>query len=172
MDELLAHAPKAVHDRFEAIVALTDSFCDLHLNVEYKEYCRLMAAELCRKGSPVATGKPIGWASGIIHALGWVNFLFDKSQIPHMEASELAEKMGIPQATMAAKSKVIRDRLDLTPFHPDWTLPSGLAENPLVWMVQLKSGVVVDIRHAPQELQEEALRLGLIPFLPPERPEP
>ena len=48
---------------------------------------------------------------------------------------------------------------------PRWSLPSRLADNPLVWMLQV-NGVVVDIRMTPREVQEEAYRLGLIPLVP------
>jgi hypothetical protein len=46
-----------------------------------------------------------------------------------------------------------------------WTLPSKLYDNPFVWMLEV-NGFMVDIRKAPLELQEEAFRLGLIPFVP------
>ena len=167
MDELLPRVPKELHDRFKAIVGLTDGFCEAHLNGEYKELCRKMAIAVCRKGSPVVTGKAEGWAGGIVHALGWVNFLHDPSQDPHLTSAELAEGFGISQGTMAAKSKILRDRLDLMPFAPAWSLPSKLAENPLAWMVQLSNGMLIDARHAPRQLQEEAFRKGLIPSMPP-----
>ena len=44
-------------------------------------------------------------------------------------------------------------------------LPSRLADNPLVWMVEV-NGFVVDVRMIPRDVQEEAHRLGLIPFVP------
>jgi hypothetical protein len=49
---------------------------------------------------------------------------------------------------------------------PRWCLPSKLADNPLVWMIQV-NGVLVDVRMMPREVQEEAYRIGLIPFVPP-----
>ena len=54
------------------------------------------------------------------------------------------------------------------PFSPEWTLQSNLADNPIVWMVQV-DGLVIDIRHAPLELQQLAFAKGLIPFIPAER---
>lgn len=167
MDDLLQCVPKEFHDRLKAIVALTDGFCDAHLTGEYKELCRKMAVAVCRKGSPVVKGKAEGWAGGIVHALGWVNFLHDSSQTPHMTSAELAVGFGISQATMAAKSKVLRDALDLMPFALAWSLPSRLADNPLVWMVELSNGMVIDIRYAPRQIQEDAFRKGLIPSMPP-----
>ena len=51
------------------------------------------------------------------------------------------------------------------PMSPAWTLPSRLADNPLVWMLEI-DGLVIDIRLAPPELQQLAYEKGLIPFLP------
>ncbi|WP_268119852.1 DUF6398 domain-containing protein [Methylobacter sp. YRD-M1] len=52
--------PAALQGKYDEIVALTDQFCQQHLNEEYRSLCRRMAAKLCRKRpSPVATGKPI-----------------------------------------------------------------------------------------------------------------
>ena len=51
---------------------------------------------------------------------------------------------------------------------PEWTLPSRLADNPLVWMLEV-NGLVIDIRHAPAELQRLAYEKGLIPFIPAKR---
>ena len=71
--------PKSMQATYDAIVRLTDEFCDQHLNAEYRELARDMAAALCRKRpSPLASGQPQTWACGIIHALGQVNFLSDR----------------------------------------------------------------------------------------------
>lgn len=51
---------------------------------------------------------------------------------------------------------------------PDWTLPSRLADNPLVWMVQI-NGLMIDIRRSAPELQRLAHEEGLIPFIPADR---
>ena len=166
MDELLKDIPKDLHDRLTALVALIDAFCDLHLNAEYKELCRQMAVLLCKKRFPIGSGKVAGWAGAVIHAVGWVNFLHDPSQTPHMTSAEIAKQLDVSAATIVDKSRLIRNGLDLVPFQPEWTLRSKLAENPLVWMVELRNGLVIDIRSAPRELQEQALKAGLIPFLP------
>jgi hypothetical protein len=46
-----------------------------------------------------------------------------------------------------------------------WWRPSQLGDNPLAWFIDL-DGLCVDARTAPREIQQEAIRLGLIPFLP------
>lgn len=57
------------------------------------------------------------------------------------------------------------DVLDILQMHPDWSLPSRLDENPLAWLIQA-DGFLVDARYAPRKIQEEAFRLGLIPYAP------
>lgn len=153
------------------IVRLTDAFCDAHLDENYRELCREMMDELCMGGFPLDTGRPASWAGGIVHALGWVNFLHDPSTSPHMSSAEVAEGFGLSQGTIAAKSKLIRDELDLIPMDPDWCTPAMLEDNPLVWMLDV-DGLAVDVRMMPREVQEEAYRLGLIPYIPADRQEP
>jgi hypothetical protein len=59
----------------------------------------------------------------------------------------------------------IREALRMGPMSPEWTLPSRLADNPLVWMLEV-DGPMIDIRRAPAELQQLAYEEGLIPFIP------
>lgn len=75
---------------------------------------------------------------------------------------------GIAESTGQNKSKEVRDLLGMGPFSPEWTLPSRLADNPMVWVLQV-NGVAIDIRRAPLELQRLAFDKGLIPFIPAER---
>ena len=163
--EKAERVPTALQGRYDEIVALTDGFCRQHLNEEYAELCRRMAATLCRKRpSPVTTGKVNTWACGIVYALGRINFLFDKSQTPHMRADELCQHFGLSPKTGSAKSTAIMDLLKSGQMDPKWTLSSLLDQNPLVWMIQV-NGLIVDVRRAPREIQEAAFRRRLIPYL-------
>jgi hypothetical protein len=170
LQELRNEVPQAYRDRFDAIVERTDTFCDRHLKDEYKQLCREMAISICQSGSPVLKGKPEGWAAGIVYALGRVNFLTDPSQTPHMKYTKIAKGFGVSTATMQAKTRIIWNGLDLMPFHPDWSLPSKLDNNPLVWMLKV-NGFIVDIRDAPREAQVAAYEQGLIPYIPADRDE-
>ncbi len=158
--------PKDMQARFDDITQFTDAFSKAHLNDEYAQFCRQLTATLCRKRpSPLLQGKVATWACGIIHALGTVNFLFDASQEPHVPASQIASYFGLSSSTMQAKSKQIRDLFDMYQFDPEWTLPSRVDQNPLIWMLEV-NGLIIDVRHAPREIQEEAFRKGLIPYIP------
>jgi len=164
------HVPKKNRQLFEQIVELIDAFCDAHLNEDYKELCEHMAGAICRTHLPLSRSSPAAWAAGVVDAVGWVNFLHDPKQSPHMTSAQLAEGFGVSQGTMTAKSKIIRDKLDLMPLDPDWCLPELLKDNPLVWMFDV-GGLVMDIRMAPRDVQEEAYEMGLIPFIPADEQE-
>ncbi len=97
--------------------------------------------------------------------LRMVNFLFDSSQTPHVAASQIWEDFDLSSSTMQVKSKQIRDLLGMDPMDPDWSIPSMVDKNPLIWMREV-NGFLIDVRHAPREIQEEAFRKGLIPSLP------
>lgn len=162
--------PKEFHGTLKIIIDLIDTFCSTHLNGEYRELAHVMAISVCRNKVPVKSGKPQSWASGIVHALGWVNFLQDRDTQPYMSSVDVAKGFGVSQATMMAKSRIVRDMLGLIPLHPDWCTSERLEHNPLVWMLEM-NGIVMDIRTAPREVQEVAYAQGLIPFIPDDEPE-
>ena len=162
--------PAEYRREFLEIVSLTDDFCTASLNDEYQHLCREMASAICQAGSPVKRGKRESWACGIVYSVGWVNFLTDPSQEPHVKAEEIAKWFGVSMATMHNKSKVIREGLDLVPFDPDFCLRSRLEDNPLVWMIEI-DGFIIDMRHAPREMQIAAYENGLIPYVPSEQPD-
>ncbi|GAC1433816.1 MAG: hypothetical protein PVS3B3_28340 [Ktedonobacteraceae bacterium] len=158
--------PKEMQTRFDEITQLTDTYSKLYLNDEYAQLCRQLTATVCRKRpSPMAQGKVGTWACAIIHALGIVNFLFDASQTPHVTSSQIRDYFNISSSTMQAKSKQIRDLLHMYQMDPDWTLPSKIDTNLMAWMIQV-NGLIVDARHLPRAIQEEAFRKGLIPYIP------
>ena len=121
-----------------------------------------------KRPSPLLRGKEAVWAAAAVHAVGRVNFLDDSSQMPHCKSKVIYEFFGIGESTGQNKSKEIRDTLKMGPMSPEWTLPSRLADNPMVWLLQV-NGMMVDIRHTPVELQRLAFEKGLIPFIPAER---
>ena len=158
--------PKKMQERFDAIVTLTDKVCEEHLDEEYAQLARRATAALCRKRpSPLLRGRVSSWACGIVYALGFVNFLFDKSQDPHMSAAELCAAFGVAKGTGAAKSREVRDALDMAQMDPNWYRPSQMDDNIVAWMIMV-DGLIVDVRMMPREIQEIAYEKGLIPYMP------
>jgi len=162
--------PATSQPAYDTIIGLTDRFCQAHLTYEYQMLCRKLAGVLARKRpSPLTRGKPQVWASGIIRTIGWVNFLDDSSQKPHMKMTAIDKAFGIGESTGQGKSMLIRKMLKISPMDPEWSLRSRIEENPMAWMIQV-NGILVDARFLKREIQEEALRKGLIPYIP-DRPQ-
>lgn len=157
--------PLALRERVAAIATVTDLVCEQHLDVEYAALCRTLTVRLARKRpSPLDRGDPRIWAAGVIYTVGSINFLFDKSQPVHLRSDKLAEHVGVVQSTMANKSARIRSLLGLSWYEPELTRCERLEENPIAWMV-IVNGIPFDARTLPDEIQDEARRLGLIPDL-------
>ena len=158
--------PKKMQEKFDAIVTLTDGVCKEHLDEEYAQLARQATAALCRKRpSPLLSGRVSSWACGIVYALGFVNFLFDKTQDPHMSAADLCAAFGVSKSTGAAKSRQVRDALRMMQMDPNWYRPSRMDENVMAWMIMV-DGLIVDARSMPPEIQEIAYEQGLIPYIP------
>ncbi|MGE0085025.1 MAG: DUF6398 domain-containing protein [Desulfococcaceae bacterium] len=161
--------PKEMQETFENIIGLTNDFCKKFLNEEYAQIIRYAAAALCRKRtSPLAKGRANAWACGITHAIGMVNFLYDRSQEPSMNASELYEAYGVSRSTGQSKSKIVRDLLKMSQLDLTWCLPSRLDDNPLTWLIMV-NGLIADARQMPREVQETAFEKGFIPYIPDDR---
>ncbi|MCY7285407.1 MAG: plasmid pRiA4b ORF-3 family protein [Cyanobacteria bacterium CAN_BIN43] len=162
--------PKAMKEKFDRVVAITDAFSKQLLNDEYAQLIRFATAALCRKRpSPLASGTDKTWACGVSHALGMINFLFDSSQDPHVSSKDLYQWFGVSASTGQAKSKLVRDTLRMHQMDPDWCLPSLLDRNPMAWMITV-NGLIFDARSASRPIQEMAYAKGLIPYIPGDRP--
>ncbi|CCQ55673.1 DUF6398 domain-containing protein [Crocosphaera watsonii] len=158
--------PKTMQAKYDQIIALTNEFASQHLNDEYAQLIRAATAALARKRpSPLSRGQAKSWACGITHALGMVNFLYDSSFSPHISAGDLYDAFGVSSSTGQSKSKQTRDLLKMSQLDPDWTLPSLIDRNPMVWRISV-DGLMVDARTMPRPIQEVAYAKGLIPYLP------
>jgi len=161
--------PANVRPRYEAIIALTDAFCERYLNEEYAEMCRRLTAELARKRpTPLKRGRAEVWACGIVRTIGWANILDDPKGSPYMKLIVIDPKFGLANSTGQGKSMAIKRMFGIGRLDPDWTLPSRLGINPVVWKVWVNDELV-DIRQKSREEQEEAFRNGLIPYIPADR---
>ena len=166
---LMRGVPKARTELLADLIGLVDAFCSRHLNGEYRELCRQLASSICRKTVPVHRGKREGWAAGVVYVIGRVNFLSDPAQTPYMKSEDVARGFRVSMSTMHAKARKIEDALKIMPLDPEWTLPSMIDTNPLVWMLEM-DGFIMDVRQASREVQAAAYEEGLIPYIPADRP--
>ncbi len=150
----------------ERIVAITVQFCREKLSEEYAVLCRRLAEKLARKRpSPLLGGKPETWACGIIRTIGWVNFLDDSSNKPHMKLTAIDKAFGVAESTGQGKSKTIRTMLKIRQCDHHWTLPSRMDDSSMIWMKEV-NGFIMDIRRCSREIQAIAFEKGLIPYIP------
>lgn len=157
--------PLALRDQARQIIDVTDTACREHLDEEYGLLTRRLVTRLARKRpSPLLRGDARIWAAGAIYAIGQVNFLFDRTQTPHLTAKQLADALGVVQTTMANKAGIINRMLELGIFEPDLTRDAMIEQHPMAWLVEV-NGFILDARTLPLELQDEARRRGLIPDL-------
>jgi hypothetical protein len=169
LDEL--KIPKAMRPVADDIIQVTDEVCAKLLDAEYADLARQAVAKLARKRpSPLLSGRRGTWAAAVVYALGQVNFLFDHSSEPHLTADELSAAFGIAKSTMSSKAKQVRDLLKMSQFTAEFLRADVLAENPLVWFVEV-DGLVMDARSLPIDYQVAAFQRGYIPYIPALGPE-
>lgn len=98
----------------EKLIEMTALFCDDYLDVEYKELSAKLIGKLARKhDSPFKRGKLEIWASGIIYALGQINFLFDDAFEPYATPDDICGFFGTKKSSASNKARDIRKMLNL-----------------------------------------------------------
>lgn len=158
--------PDSVCETFSSIIALIEQFSKKHLNDDYLNLCKNALTILARKKpSPILKGKENIWACAIIYTIGQQNFLFDKTQKPHISSQKLRDSFDCAESTISTKSKMINQVLKIFPFDSNWMIPSLIDESPMVWFVKV-NGFIVDIRTMPRDIQEQAYEKGIIPYIP------
>lgn len=140
------------------LVELTTTFCNLKINEEYAQLCEKLIRKLGRKRSvPFQTGKLENWAATIVYTIGVINFLFDKDSKPNLTLSDINDYFGTKQATVANKSRDIREMLKLGHFNTEFSTKSVLGASPMNQFVMI-DGMIHPIEDLPEELQIELLQ--------------
>jgi hypothetical protein len=150
----------------EQVIGLTDQVCADLLDEEYAALARHVVAKLARKRpSPLLAGRAATWAGGAVWALGQVNFLFDRSTGLYVAPDDLAGAFGLSKSTLGQKGKQVRDNLKMTWATPEFLRAEMVDANPMIWFIQV-NGLPYDARELPVEIQAEAYRQGVIPYIP------
>lgn len=144
-------------DRQKEITDLVREFCAKKLDDEYYELSERLVQKLGRKKNPVlATGQPKIWAAAIIHALGTINFLFDKSSKPYASVDDINQFFGTSKSTTGNKSRQIRELLGLGHWDEEFSTNRMQSNNPFANMVVV-DGLILPLSMLP-EAQQEAVR--------------
>lgn len=150
---------------YKNIVSVYEDKCGKLINQEYLEVSKKMVSALARKRpSPLMSGDPELWAASILYCVARINFLFDKDQENSISTTDYFNLFSIPKAKISRKSTEITKTLKLFPMMPNYCIPSLIDENPIIWTISI-NGFLVDIREMSREVQEEAFRQGVIPYV-------
>ena len=163
---MASRIPKEMQQHYDVIGQTITDFCKENLDEEYEQLCLKALEKLCRKRpSPLLKGRSNTWAAGIVYAVGAANFIFDRDNEYYISASDLADFFGLSKSTASSKAAEIRKMFNIDMFSGEWTVPSGMDSNPMIWMVSV-NGLAVDARTLPLEYQQLCYERGLIPYIP------
>jgi hypothetical protein len=114
------------------LIQLTAAFCQQHVDGEYERLCRKLIQKMARKRAvPFLSGRVEIWAAAVVYALGSINFLFDKSFLPHATPDTICDSFQVSKRTVAQKAQLIRDMFKLGYFDPEFSTERMAQNNPL-----------------------------------------
>lgn len=143
-----------IKERQKKILELCRSFCEEKLDKEYLQLCEKLINKMGRKKDiPFKRGKLDIWAAAVVHAIGTVNFLFDKSFEPFASVGEINDYFGTKNSTVSQKSKSIQDMFNMTYFDAEFSSNQMSDQSPFNNMVMI-DGYIVPVDSLPKEYQE------------------
>lgn len=142
-------------DRTASISAKAARFCEEKLNEDYAELVKKLIGKLSRKRpSPLLRGKEEIWAAAVVHAIGHVNFLYDRSFEPYVSFDELNEYFGTNKTTVTNKAAEIRAMFKMNRLLSfDYMTDGRKDSNPLYDTVMI-NGFLVPVSFLPEEQQQ------------------
>ncbi|MCK9401607.1 MAG: DUF6398 domain-containing protein [Bacteroidales bacterium] len=145
----------AIESRKNQILTLIKEFCKQKLDDDYFELSERLLNKLGRKRDvPFMSGKIEIWAAAVIHALGTINFLFDKSFEPYVTVEEINVFFGTNKSSTGTKSKFIRDLLNLGYFDAEFSTQHITQNNPFE-RLRMVNGFIISTDLIPKILPKK-----------------
>ncbi|MBN20461.1 MAG: hypothetical protein CL678_04160 [Bdellovibrionaceae bacterium] len=130
---------------------LIRGFCSKYLNNDYEQLCFSLVDRMARKRQvPYLTGRLNIWAASVIHQIGRINFLYDKSFQPYVSMGDIADYFETSKKTIGPKATQIEQMFKMRHFHPDFSTVQ-MMEKSLFRNLVLIDGFIVP---APDEFFE------------------
>jgi len=143
-----------IKNKEKKLLELTGSFCAQELDDDYCRLCEKLILKLGRKRDvPFKSGKIEIWAAAVIHAIGSINFLFDKSFEPYVTAEQISEYFGTKKSTVSNKARQIKDMFKMGYYDSNFSTQYMAGNNPFNDMVMV-NGLIVPLSSIPEDLQE------------------
>ena len=141
-------------ERQQEIIQLAKNFCNEKLNEEYAALAEKLICKLGRKRNvPFVIGQTTIWAAAVIHALGSINFLFDKSSQPYTTIDDINDFFGTKKSTTGNKSREIRDLLKLGYWDKEFSTKKMANSNPFANFIMI-DGFMASVSEFPKEYQD------------------
>ncbi len=142
-------------ERQEQILKMIEDFCAQKLNEEYLGLADRVIKELAQiEPVPFMRGKPEIWAAGVIHALGSVNWMFDRSNKCHTPAADINAFFGTNGSTTSQKATLIKDMLDMHHGDREFSTQDSIDNDPFAQFVMLDN-MIVPMSMLSEELQQQ-----------------
>lgn len=111
-----------IKEKEKILIKMTSEFCETYLDDEYQVLAEKLIKKMSRKRNvPFLRGRLEIWAAAVIHALGSINFLFDRSTKPYASVSDIANYFKVNKSTVSQKSKKIRDMFKMSYFDEEFS---------------------------------------------------
>jgi len=144
-----------IKEKTQQLVEMTSGFCDEYLDEEYQQLCEKLIRKMARKRKvPFISGRMDIWAAVVIHVIGKVNFLSDKSFEPYVPVEDFCNYFGVSRSTVTQKSKLIMDTMKISLFDDEFSTRRTSEHNPLNKFTVV-DGFIVPIEYVMQEVVEQ-----------------
>ncbi|HBE03742.1 MAG: hypothetical protein A2096_12150 [Spirochaetes bacterium GWF1_41_5] len=120
-----------IESKRKELVDLVSRFCTEKLDDEYQALCVKLINKISRKRNvPFLVGQINIWASAVVHCIGQINFLSDKSFEPYASLDDICCFFDTSKSTTSQKAKIIRDMFKLGYWDNDFSTNRMLKQNP------------------------------------------
>ena len=143
-----------IKEREKQLLELAGDFCSQHLDADYFHLCEKLIKKMGRKRDiPFKRGKLEIWAAATVHAIGSINFLFDRSFEPCVSALQICDYFATKKTTVSNKAREIKEMFDLMMFDKEFATQRMTETDPFKKLVMV-DGFIVPISSIPKDLQE------------------
>lgn len=144
-----------LQEKVSKIKDLATSFCAQKLNEDYFELTEKVIDKLKRKRpSPLLRGKEEIWAAAVIHAIGQINFLNDKSFEPYITFDEMNDFFVPKKSSVTNKAAEIRKMLKINRMTGFEYMTKDRKDNHPMYNMVMVDGLFMPISSIPEEYQQ------------------
>jgi len=132
-----------VQEKMQKLIEMSAEFCNNYLDEDYKQLCEKLIRKMSRKRNiPFLSGREEIWAASIIHAIGSINFLFDKSFKPYATVDDISNFFNTSKTSVSQKAKLIRDMFKLRHYDEEFSTTRMKENNPFKDLIMVNGFIV------------------------------